>query len=494
MSGVELGGANVRRHQAIHVSEYFNLDRKQPALDFVDVDVAGDTRLFLDPRALRLVQSPWTNECVALLQDFFHAVLQLLKEGSIERAYRLTVELREPNETHLGLSKGRPRGRALGPLLARDLVEALSQSAAARSGLIADLEDTALLVPGVSTDIISDIATNIVRQPLIDYTQHACEMYGIPKEAGIVTGPRWNHRQREWHEGYAELPYAEGNHLLLVPKAVVRRRLDYDSGEYYRLYILKHLEDKELSANSELVRTLKSGHRYVTRRDLEKKYGSGKPLIIQQTLENPELLDNYKSHKKNFPNRPLNHVLLGKVTDTAQPDWQVLLADVTSITPGTEGATAYHRAVEKLLSALFYPSLSFPQIEAPLHEGRKRVDITYTNLAETGFFRYLAQHYPCPNIFVECKNYSADPGNPELDQLSGRFSPSRGQVGILICRNIKDRDAFTARCRDTANDQRGFIIALDDRDLKTLVESALVGDSIRAQFEILKQKFNDLVM
>ena len=39
---------------------------------------------------------------------------------------------------------------------------------------------------------------------------------------------------------------------------------------------------------------------------------------------------------------------------------------------------------------------------------------------------------------VECKNYSRDLKNPELEQLSGRFSPRRGQVGIAACRTIED--------------------------------------------------------
>jgi hypothetical protein len=32
----------------MRVSEYFGLGRNQPTLDFVDVDVVGDTRVFVD--------------------------------------------------------------------------------------------------------------------------------------------------------------------------------------------------------------------------------------------------------------------------------------------------------------------------------------------------------------------------------------------------------------------------------------------------------------
>ncbi len=73
-------------------------------------------------------------------------------------------------------------------------------------------------------------------------------------------------------------------------------------------------------------------------------------------------------------------------------------------------------------------------------------------------------------FFVECKNYGNEVGNPELDQLSGRFSPSRGLIGILVCRSFRNKEKFLERCADTARDARGFIVPLDDRDLKAMAE------------------------
>src|ERR1700722_10084122 len=99
-----------------------------------------------------------------------------------------------------------------------------------------------------------------------------------------------------------------------------------------------------------------------------------------------------------------------------------------------------------------YPPLTSPISQHPIHEGRKRIDITYTNMATAGFFKWLAAHYPSAQIFVECKNCTRDLKNPELDQLSSRFSPSRGQVGLLACRSLEDKELFERRCRDTRID------------------------------------------
>ena len=64
--------------------------------------------------------------------------------------------------------------------LAERVWEALSRSEAVTTGLIEDLEDTILFVPGIGFDIISDIATNIIRVQLIEFTQDVCGYYNIP--------------------------------------------------------------------------------------------------------------------------------------------------------------------------------------------------------------------------------------------------------------------------------------------------------------------------
>src|SRR4051794_15415246 len=129
----------------MRVSGYFKLGVGQDALDFVDVDVVGDDPLFVDPHALRTTRTPWTDECVSLLQDFFGTVLEKIRAGKHDRARALLRQLREPNETHLGLSRGHARGRALGPRSSRDVWDALLSSEAVKSGLLQDLEDTVLM-------------------------------------------------------------------------------------------------------------------------------------------------------------------------------------------------------------------------------------------------------------------------------------------------------------------------------------------------------------
>ena len=71
---------------------------------------------------------------------------------------------------------------------------------------------------------------------------------------------------------------------------------------------------------------------------------------------------------------------------------------------------------------------------------------------------------------VECKNYSRDVANPEVDQIAGRFSPNRGQMGIIACRSADDFNKLINRCSDTYKDSRGLILPLVDNDFLELLK------------------------
>jgi hypothetical protein len=484
----------------MRASEHYGLGRTQASLDFVDVDIVDDTPVFISPKALTMLPSEFGDECVHLVQDFFQTVLEHIRAARNTTAEQLLRQLSEPNETRLGLSKGKARGRALGTGSAHDVWEALSQSEAAKSGFLEDLEDTVLMIEGVSVDIVSDMTTNIIRGPLIKYTQQMCDLNGIPTYDQVDSGPLWNSRDKEWFSEFVRLPVAGSGRLLLVPKAIVRTHLQYDSGEYFRHFLLTRMQKAELDANTELVEVIRSGRgknqrtrKRVTKKALMEKYGTGKRAIVRETRKHPEALAQYRSVKRNEKHLPLTLEDIAGIEGNDKPDWDRLLLAVTETPFGQSSADQYEKAVEGFLTALWYPNLTNPIVQHKIHDGRKRIDITYTNMALNGFFHWVATHYPAPHIFVECKNYGTEVGNPELDQISGRFSPSRGQVGLLVCRDFQDKSRFLQRCRDTARDGRGFVIAVDDGDLAAMA-GARKDDPLYASWTLLQGRFRDLVM
>lgn len=476
----------------MRVSDQFQLGRSQPVLDFVDVDTSTDLELFIDPFVLRTKPGSFAEECSALIQDYFQSILSSVRTAKHRRAQTLLAMLSEPNEVHLGLSKGSSRGHGLGRELATTIWEGMKASEAVRTGLLRDLEDALLLVEGIGPDILSDMVVNIIRAPLIAYTQKMANLYGIPLSQGVYSGPLWDPELGDWREDFVCLPMTPEGRLLLVPKGIVRQRMHYDLGQYFHHYILRAMQDREINTGSEIVGIVK-GQPRVTKKALKAKYGSSKRLIVEETLKNPDTLEWYRDDRQLAGSTPLSQAAILSMEALELPDWDSLLASLVEIEAGRDDAAEYERAAEALLTALFYPNLVEPELQTRLHNGRKRVDITYVNMGENGFFAWLSRHYTTPYLFVECKNYTGEVENPGLDQLSSRFSPRRGEIGFLVARSFDDKELFVQRCRDTANDGRGFVMVLDDEDLKTLVEARKLGGE-NWDLQPLKERFNKLVL
>ncbi|MBW8639173.1 hypothetical protein K1W69_18400 [Hoeflea sp. WL0058] len=482
----------------MRVSQFYDLGRNQGTLDFVDVELNTDVPVFVSPRALHELGSDFGQHCEFLVQNFFQHVISLIRDGNHKQAEELLATLREPNETHLGLSKDAPAGRAMGDGSAHKVWQALSTSEAAKSGLLKDLEDTALLVRGINRDVISDITTNIIRAPLIQYTQHVCDYYGIHKESGVSSGNIWHPDEHKWVQDFVDLPVPNGfGRILLVPKAIVRLSLGYDASEYYRHYLLERMREAEEAAHTGLVALIQGGPRRgqvgVTKKALIEKYGQNKDSIVSQTLRFPDVLDAYKRTKDSAPSLPLSHYQFPDGDGSSTPDWNTLLSNIQTIPTGRKDAAKYEDAIESLLTALFYPALTNPTKQTRIHAGQKIIDITYTNMGVAGFFSWVRGHYSSAMLMVECKNYGNEVANPEVDQLSGRFSPSRGTVGLLVCRNVLDLESLLERCRNTAADARGYIIPLTDADLAELVNARTTAmDSL--EFPLLRRRFEQLIL
>lgn len=476
----------------MRVSEYFELGKSQPYLDFVDIRLDTDIEVFVDPTSLKELKSSWGHECASLVQHYFDAVLQKIRTGDNQGAQRLVSSLQERNEFHLGFSASKSQGHGFGSKSAESVWGALSESKAAKSGLLKDIEDTCLLIEGIGRDMISDAVCNIIRGPLIKYTQDVCRYHGIPLTPAVASGPLWNPATQTWGSAFVELPMTPEGKIILIPKLIVRHRLSYEYNEYYTYYLLPEMQYEELAANTGLVELLKDGRKRVTKKVLREKYGSDKLAVLRQTLKHPHVLDEYRVDKAAHAPPPLDHGQLSEIEEIPPPGWDDLIKRLTALPVGADDADVYENLIEEILSALLYPSLCNPTKQHQIHNGRKRIDITYTNEARVGFFHWLSQHYPCAFIFVECKNYGREVGNPEVDQLSGRFSPSRGRVGLLVCRSVDKPKKLQARCMDTARDDRGFIIYLTDEDLVALMEQAKSG--VRSmEFPALVTKFTTLV-
>lgn len=470
------------------ISEHFNLSASQGELDFVDVDPTKDLRLFLDPYAIQINALPEDDPFYTHLISFFSSLLDALRANNEPRVRMLVSNLHEPRDTFLGMSKGAPQGLGLGGQQANALVGAIRRSEAFRSGQLEDLAEAELFVPGVGADKISDLTTNVLRAPLIEYTKGVARLLDIPLQ-NRPAAPAWNADQERWESKYAELPVVGGQSVLLVPKALVRKRLCLDSQEYYDYYI-DYLQ-AELEPTTSLTSALRGASGRVTKERVRERYPFDKEALAKFAVEHPDQFEDFKrAARRQSP-----------VDDTdIDPDFVYatvatsLAGRIRSLAKGRDEAAKFERLVTQALTLLLWPKLTFPIGQRPIHEGMKKVDVEFAIYARTGFWwnmrsdsKVAARVLP-----VECKNYTDDVKNPEFDQLLARFSIHRGRLGVLVFRDVSNEGSLQARQRAAVIDGQGYVLTIGEQELVELLSKSRVERDIVVE-AFFDRKFRDLI-
>lgn len=468
------------------ISEAFTLGKTQPELDFVDVDLERDAPLFVDPFAISQRLDSLSQECHLTLHAFFQRIVDGIRAGQRADAQGLLLQLREPNETRLGYSRRHSQGAGIGTMQAGQLFAALQGSTAVQTGFLHSLEECELMIEGVARDKLSDLTTNVIRGHLAQYTRDQCALFKIAVRP-LALPPCFNRDTGQWESRYLDLPVWEERPILFVPKFFVRYDPAYEAGNYYNYYVLEYLQAEALTAASALVRTLRNGRRVVHKKDLKREFPFSKKFLYEFSRAHPEVLARYREDLAQIERRD-HRAEVDPVDETTIA--AALAAALPTIHHGNDHASSYHNFIIGAVEFLFFPQLIYPRKEHEIHEGRKRIDIVMENSARSGPFADLAmiRNYPTAHVFFECKNYGREVGNPEIDQLSGRFSRERGKVGFLCCRGFEDRDRFIMRCRDTFRDDRGLMLPLEDQTILRWLD--LVRQNRR---ESLGREISDLV-
>lgn len=480
-------------------SEYHNLNKGQSNLDFVDIFLNKDIKLFIDPWALKECGNQFCLKCVSHINGFFDLLIERIKNKENSLAEDMLGFCHEVKEIHLGDAQDSYYGLGMGNEQAGDIYKALSESRAIESGSIQDLEDCALMIEGINRDKISDMVANIIKLPLIEYTQEQCLLHEIQTEE-INAGYYWDNNKKDWISIRAKLPVIENSgrkeFIILVPKWIVRRDLFLKYSDYFDREILEFEQARHMNAGTALVRVLKDGSlRPPTKKELRKRIEKNKKTVAEFTKDNPALLEKYKERKNKLFEPIDNEEILSLQEDeeyNLNDDVDDKIRELREMMPGSEQAHNYHNLMIGILELIFYPNLSNPIKEYPLADKTKKVDIVFQNSALKGFFMDLSRRsIPSVRIYFECKNFSDDIANEEIDQLAGRLGVNTGKIGFLLSRKIENKERLLIRCKFIKDNQNSYLICLDDEDVINLLELRKNEDR-RGISEFLTKRLEEL--
>jgi hypothetical protein len=288
-----------------NISEYYEFENAP--VEFLDVDVADDNRLFLDPHALRIERgpSPFAREAKERLDSFFDEIVTCVLSPRTEdqdRGLDLLQHFEEPKETRLGLSRSGIDGHGGAGEVGKWIWHALATDARALIdvGVFKLVEHIPLFVDGVDRDITSDITTRIVFEPLARFTQAMVRKYPEFSQNGhrlsTYVRPVWNIRAAKWAEKSLELPEAEDKALLLVPRYWAQHRLLMSHGRYYDTALLSWVQE-QLAVVDKRTGRLRKDPKWSLKR--KRKYKRGRGTILRVTGEankaDEDLVDRFRA-------------------------------------------------------------------------------------------------------------------------------------------------------------------------------------------------------
>lgn len=221
-------------------------------IDFVDIHVDGDNKLYIDPERIAMSTHPYATPASEAINDFFDVLCQIAAARDDDALYDLLSFGREPNETHLGLSTLHSCGRGTTPEIMMPIVHDMISSGMFDAGLVTQLSDLHIWTPNFNYDRLSDLTTNIIRSVLVDYTYHQYRIWGLEfRDEDYRRAPAWDFQSHKWAMVTFPNFMSDRYPTLLVPKSFVGRSMLSSPGELLYKHAFLYRQKEHLDERSE---------------------------------------------------------------------------------------------------------------------------------------------------------------------------------------------------------------------------------------------------
>jgi len=446
----------------MRLTDVFGLSFTQSEVDFVIPDLAVDLPLSIDPFLLYKSRDETLRALHLQLLSIFEQGIQLFQSGD-RPGLDYLIDFPEVDEIGFGYSADTIGGRGLGTQLNQLLADTLVASPMLQERGLRHIEELQLVSIGVGPDRVSDIAGNVLKRYLIEYTQQQAELWGIPLTKYMPVNHYFDFDDWEWSDGHFDLPRnpISGLPIMLVPRRIVRLLpwINYD--DYvrtdFRLY-LRPSKGPRLPRHPGMPQ--------------EKRTELAKKEVIKVTRDRLELLNQYISRKERESGGA--EPALGADAVSQRADFQVgerFIDRLQSLPSGRQLAGQYQRLVWEILNYLFEPELTDGRMEEKTHLGTERRDIIYANEAERSFLKYVRDTYLSPFLLFEIKNVT-EVELEHINQVATYLGANLGMLGFIVTRHPPSENIIRktyAVYNNTPALPRKTIMVITDEDLVTMI-------------------------
>jgi hypothetical protein len=440
-------------------------------VDFVIPRVGIDVPVGIDPFLLFKSRDAEYRQLHKILVDAFNAGIDAIRRGRISEAERI-FNFPEVSAIGLGYTQRSKRGSGVGAHLTALIIETLVGSPSLLERGIRHVEEMQLVSAGIGPDRVSDIAANILKRFLIDYTKRQCAIWNITLTSSVPVGHVYDQESRDWEDSYENLPVSpsDGSPILLVPRRLVRVLpwINYD--DFVRTEFSSYL-----AARRESMRKSKNTPPSETLASIEADQKAKQNVVIV-TRRDIGLVERYvQSRERQAPSaRPA----LDYIDEDACIEAEALKRRLSAIAPGRDQAGDYQRLVLEILNHLFSPELIDGQPEVRTVDGTERRDIIFTNDSDESFWDYIRTAYAAIIIAFEAKNVG-ELDLTAINQMATYLGDRIGRFGVIVTRQVTPRTVLR-KIFSVWNDSapnRKVILMLRDEQLRELLDLRCRGGS-----------------
>lgn len=440
-------------------TDFHGVHIAQHELDFAIPFLNEDIPLYVDPFLLWKSPSFQDKSLHQMLLAGFNNFGVLAKQGQQEEAVEQLMAASECEEVGLGTSQNR-QGKRIGRKQALEILTLFRDIPYFQEHGFRHLEEIQLFVEGIGKDRISDIACNLMKSFLIDYTSQECRQLGIPLHTVEVANV-YEPGKKKFLTETTELPIQPETKkpLLLVPKRWLRYTPYINYDDYFRQYCP---QDDIAHAGEALT--------YVK--------------VLTYNRLNYGIIDSYVREKERTFEDCKNDPLFTQIPIISA---RRKLSAIKKLPTGKVGDAdkTYEKAIGELFPSLLYPHLDFAQVQARTDSGVSIRDLIFYNSRKQDFLAELLRDYGSRQITMEMKNVQ-QVEREHIDQLNRYLTDELGKFGVLITRHPLKRAEFT-RTIDLWSGQRKAIIAITDTDIEQMVE--VFESKQRHPLDVLVKKY-----
>jgi len=439
------------------LNDFHKLTFAQEEVSFAIPFVNEDIPLYVDPFLLWRSPSQQDNALHTSIVNSFN-YLGMLYQTDNNKAVAILKELSECNEVGLGNSKTK-KGIKIGEKLAKSVLQTFKDIPQLQKQGYIHFEQVQLLVENFSKDRISDIACNLMKSFLIDFTIQKCTELKIPTQS--VKIKVFNIKKHDFEIEDAKLPVnpEDKSPILFVPKRWLRFTPWINIDDYFANYI----STAEKIARGEQIPRVE---------------------ILEYNRNNFAAVQAYTKTRQNEANACKNDPLFTQIPVTSTKRKMLTIQKLPS---GNQDKSdrIFEDTISPMVASMLYPELDFASVQSRTVSGTLIRDLIFYNNQSHEFLKELYDTYNSRQLVFELKNVKTVQ-REHINQLNRYMTNEMGNFGIIFTRNRPPKNILKNTI-DLWSGQRKCILILDDSDLEMMCQ--LYENKQRRPLDVIKKKY-----